>query len=181
MELFDAHCHLYKEYYEDKIDEVINNAKANDVLYMINVGVDKETSKEAVDVASNHDGVFAIVGLYPEFCNDDEVDLSFIEELIKTNKNEIVGIGEIGLDYHGEGVNKENQKKHFVEQIELANKYNLPVCIHSRNADMDMLDILKNHKVNKGFLMHCFSSSIEIAKEIIKLRRLHFSCRANYI
>ena len=170
MKLIDAHCHLYPEYYGEELDQIIKNARENDVFYMVNIGTDEETSKVAIDVAENHDGVFATVGLYPEFCNDDEVDLSFIEELIKNDTNhKIVAIGEIGLDYHGEGVNKENQKKHFVEQIELANKLNLPVCIHSRNADMDMLEVLKNNKISKGFVMHCFSSSLEIAKEIVKI------------
>ena len=170
MKLIDSHCHLYPEYYGEELDQVVENAKENDVIFMVNIGTDKETSKVAIDVAENHDGVFATVGLYPEFCNDDEVDLSFIEELIKNDTNhKIVAIGEIGLDYHGENVNKDNQKKHFIEQINLANELNLPVCIHSRNADMDMLEILKNNKINSGFVMHCFSSSLEIAKEIVKI------------
>ena len=179
MILFDSHCHLYDEKFEGKAEEIIKKAHENDVLYMANIGTDKETSELVVAQALKYDGVFAVIGLYPEFCNDDEVNLSFIEDLVAVHsvsqdnedskQNKIVAIGEIGLDYHGEGVNKENQKKHFVEQIELANKLDLPICIHNRDADMDMLEILKKHKVNKGFLMHCFSSSLEIAKEIIKL------------
>ena len=196
MVLFDSHCHLYDDKYEGKAEEIINNAHENGVLYMTNIGTDEETSRLVVEQAKKYDGVFAAIGLYPEFCNDDEVDLSFIERLLENNgeqcsplrsgeiegeaiqndgqcslahRGKIVAIGEIGLDYHGEGVNKENQKKHFIEQIDLANKLDLPICIHNRDADMDMLEILKKHKVNKGFLMHCFSSSLEIAKEIIKL------------
>ncbi len=179
MVLFDSHCHLYDEKYEGRTEEIINNANENDVQYMVNIGTDKETSELVVKQALDFDSVYAVIGLYPEYCNDDEVDLSFIEKLVKmhnvhheneeTIQKKIVAIGEIGLDYHGENVNRENQKKHFIEQIELANKLNLPICIHSREADMDMLEILKAHKVNKGFVMHCFSSSLEIAKEIIKL------------
>ncbi len=190
MILFDSHCHLYDDKYEGKTNEIVKNAHANDVVYMANIGTDEETSKLVFEQAKKYDGVYAVVGLYPEFCNDEEVDLGFILRLFELDKNfrllkdvpesksvgkmptlrnKIVAIGEIGLDYHGEDVNKENQKKHFIEQIELANKLDLPICIHSREADMDMLEILKNHKVNKGFVMHCFSSSLEIAKEIIKL------------
>ena len=182
MELFDSHCHLYDDKYEGKTEEIVNNAHKNDVAYMANIGTDEETSRLVFEQAQKYDGVYSVVGLYPEFCNDDEVDLSFILKLIELEKNyrllnevpesrkkKIVAIGEIGLDYHGENVNKENQKKHFIEQIKLANELNLPICIHSRNADMDMLDILKNYRVNNGFVMHCFSSSLEIAKEILKL------------
>ncbi len=168
MVLFDSHCHLYDEKYEGNSDEIIKNAHENNVMYMANIGTDEETAKLVVEQANNYDGVYAVIGLYPEFCNDDIVDLRFIQKLILSSKK-IVAIGEIGLDYHGEDVNKENQKKHFIEQIDLANELSLPICIHSRDADMDMLEVLKNHKVNKGFVMHCFSSSLEIAKEIIKL------------
>ena len=179
MVLFDSHCHLYDEKYEGKTEEIIKNAHENDVQYMVNIGTDKETSELVISQALKYENVYAVVGLYPEYCNDDEVDLSFIEKFVEANivhqdsdnskQSKIVAIGEIGLDYHGENVNKENQKRHFIEQIEIANKLDLPICIHSRDADMDMLEILKNHKVNRGFLMHCFSSSLEIAKEIIKL------------
>ncbi len=168
MKLIDSHCHLYPEYYGEELDQIIKNAEENGVFYMINIGTDKETSEIALDVAKNHEGVFTTIGLYPEFCNDDEVDLSFIKEMA-SNSDKIVAIGEIGLDYHGENVNKDNQKKHFIEQINLANELKLPVCIHSRNADMDMLEILKNNKIDNGFVMHCFSSSLEIAKEIVKI------------
>lgn len=182
MILFDSHCHLYDDKYEGNSDEIIKNAHENDVMYMANIGTDEETSRLVVGQARKYDGVYAVIGLYPEFCNDDKVDFNFISKLLElekksgllrdvpeSEKGKIVAIGEIGLDYHGEGVNRENQKKHFIEQIKLANELNLPICIHSRDADMDMLDILKKHKINKGFVMHCFSSSLEIAKEIIKL------------
>ena len=190
MVLFDSHCHLYDEKYECKTEEIIKNAHENDVQYMVNIGTDKETSELVISQALKYENVYAVVGLYPEYCNDDEVDLSFIEKFVAANivhqdsdnskQSKIVAIGEIGLDYHGENVNKENQKRHFVEQIEIANKLDLPICIHSRDADMDMLEILKNHKVNRGFLMHCFSSSLEIAKEIIKLGGFISLARTSY-
>lgn len=169
MVLFDSHFHLYDDKYGNEQDEIIKNAYDNDVKYMTNIGLDEETSKIVIEQANKYEGLYAAIGMYPEYCNDDEIDLSFIEKLYGENKNVVVALGEIGLDYHGEGVNRENQKKHFIEQIEIANKLDLPICIHNREADMDMLEILKNHRVNKGFVMHCFSSSIEVAKEIIKL------------
>lgn len=82
MVLFDSHCHLYDDKYEGKTEEIIKNAHENGVQYMVNIGTDMETSKLVVAQAEEHDGVFAAIGLYPEYCNDDEVDLSFIEEFV---------------------------------------------------------------------------------------------------
>ena len=168
MILFDSHFHLYDDKYGNEQDEIIKNAYDNNVKYMVDIGLDEETSKIVIDQAKRYKGLYAAIGMYPEYCNDDELDLSFIERLYNENKEYVVALGEIGLDYHGEEVNKENQKECFIKQIEIANKLNLPICIHNRNADMDMLEILKTHKVKKGFIMHCFSSSLEIAKEVIK-------------
>lgn len=167
MELFDSHAHLMDNKFSGEVATIIENAKQNDVKYIVNIGTDEETSKEAVSQANELENVYAVVGLYPEYCNDDNVNLDFIYELSKNKK--VVAVGEIGLDYHREETNRENQKKHFIEQIKIANELKLPVAIHSRDADMDMLEILKNNKIENGFVMHCFSSSTEIAKEIIKL------------
>lgn len=167
MELFDSHTHLMDKKFENDVEDILKNARENNVKYMTNIGYDESTSREAVEVADKNENVFATVGVHPDNCNSDEVNYDFIYELVKSSK--VVAIGEIGLDYHYEGTNRDNQKKHFIEQIEIANKLELPVAIHSRDADMDMLEILKQHKINKGFVMHCFSSSVEVAKEILKL------------
>lgn len=167
MELFDSHAHLMDEKFKGEIIEIIENARKNDVKYITNIGYNYNTAKLAVEEAEKNENIFATVGLHPEHCNEENVDLQFIYDLAKSKK--VVAVGEIGLDYHYEGTNKENQKKHFVEQIKIANELKLPVAIHSRDADMDMLEILKNNVIENGFVMHCFSSSPEIAKEILKL------------
>lgn len=167
MELFDSHAHLMDSRYSEGIKKIIENANKNDVKYITNIGCDYESSKLAVQEAEENENVYATIGMYPEYCNEENLDLSFIYTLAKSKK--VVAIGEIGLDYHRDNKNKENQKKHFIEQINIANELKLPVAIHSRDADMDMLEILKNNKIENGFLMHCFSSSVEIAKEILKL------------
>lgn len=167
MELFDSHTHLMDKKFEGEVDNIIENAKNNNVNYMVNIGYDFETSKKAVEVAEKYDDIYATVGIHPEHCNEDTIDTSFIIEMAKSKK--VVAIGEIGLDYHYDNTNKENQKKHFIELIKIANQLKLPVAIHSRDADMDMLEILKNNKIEKGFIMHCFSSSVEVAKEVLKL------------
>ena len=146
-------------------DEVVENAKKNQVMYMTTIGYNEETSREAVKDTDKYEGVYATVGLHPE--NVEEYNnFDFIYELAKNPK--VVAVGEIGLDYHWGG-DKERQKELFIKQIEIANELGKPVVIHSRDADMDMLEILKNHKIENGFVMHCFSSSTEILKEVLKL------------
>lgn len=166
MILFDSHTHLTDEQYEGERDRIVENARNNNIMFMIDVGYNKETSFAAVCNAQKYDGVFATAGLHPENVGENNGDLEFVEELAKLKK--IVAIGEIGLDYHYGG-NKELQQEIFIKQINIANKYNLPVAIHSRDADMDMLKILKEHKINNKFVMHCFSSSVEVLKEMLKL------------
>ncbi len=162
---FDSHTHLMDEQYDGIRDEIVENAKKNQVMYMTTIGYNEATSREAVKDAEKYEGVYATVGLHPE--NVDEYDnFDFIYELVKNPK--VVAVGEIGLDYHWGG-DKERQKKLFIKQIEIANELGKPVVIHSRDADMDMLEILKTHKIENGFVMHCFSSSVEVLKEVLKL------------
>ena len=166
MKLFDSHAHLMDEKFEGEVEQIIENAHKNEVYYITNIGYDYKSSEKAVEQAKKYENIYATVGLYPEYCNNEEADLDFLYELSQNKK--VVAIGEIGLDYHRESTNKANQKKHFIKQIQIANELKLPVAIHNRDADMDMLEILKNNKIENGFVMHCFSSSVEVAKEILK-------------
>lgn len=167
MEIIDSHAHLMDEMYNKDLKEVINRCEENNLKYVVNIGYNEETSKKAVELAEEYAWMYATIGMHPDECNIENIDFNFIKELAK-NKN-VVAIGEIGLDYHYESTNKENQKKAFIKQIQLANELNLPVVIHSRDADMDMLKILKENKIENNFVMHCFSSSVEIAREVIKM------------
>ncbi len=162
---FDSHTHLMDEQYNGIRDEIVANANKNQVMFMTTIGYNEFTSREAVKDANKYDGVYATVGLHPENI-DEYVNFDFIYELAKDPK--VVAIGEIGLDYHWGG-DKERQKRLFVKQIKIANELGKPVVIHSRDADMDMLEILKNNVIENGFVMHCFSSSVEVLKEVLKL------------
>lgn len=167
MKIIDSHAHLMDEMYKEDIDEVLKRCIENDLEYVINIGYSKETSQEAIEFANKYDWIYAVVGMHPDECNTKNADISFIKDYAKNKK--VVAIGEIGLDYHYPETNKETQKEFFIRQIQLANELSLPVVIHNRDADMDMLEILKENKINKNFVMHCFSSSLEVAKEIIKM------------
>ena len=166
MIFFDSHAHLCDEAFDEDREEVIQKCFDSDVKFITEIGYSEQTSRKAVKLANRYETIFAVVGAHPDECNKD-IDLSYIKKFAQNKK--VVAVGEIGLDYHYDNLNKENQKKYFIEQIKIANELNLPISIHSRDADMDMLEILKQNKINAGFIMHCFSSSVEVAKEIIKL------------
>ena len=158
--LIDTHCHLFESDYEN-VDSIVKNMPG----IMIASGVDLKSNKEMLMLSDKYSNVFVTLGIHPEYATNN-VDLTFIEENIKNAK--VVGIGEIGLDYHYDTNHKHEQKNLFIKQIELANKYQLPIVIHSRDACQDTLDILKSYLHTKA-IMHCYSYSLEMAKEFLKL------------
>ena len=159
--LIDTHCHLSKEDYEN-VEEIIKNMDG----IMIASGCSDKTNKEILDLVEKYPNVYGTLGIHPEEINNITNDsFKIIEQSL--NNPKIVAIGEIGLDYYWVKDNKEKQKKIFKKQLDLATKYNKPVIIHSRDSIQDTYDILKEYKL-KGTL-HCFNSSLEMAKEFIKL------------
>lgn len=159
--LIDTHCHLSSDDY-DSLDEVI---KSMDGI-MIASGCDNKTNKEVLELVEKHENVYGTLGIHPSEIDSITSDsFKIIEQNLLNPK--IVGIGEIGLDYYWTKENIEKQKEVLQIQLELANKYNKPVVIHSREAIQDTYDILKNYNL-KGSI-HCFSSSLEMALEFIKL------------
>ena len=127
---------------------------------------EKDDIQECLDLLKKYDIIYATFGFHPDQVEVvDHNDIKYLEEIIMNTKK-IIGIGEIGLDYHYE-VDKDKQKRLFEKQLSLAEKLNLPVVIHSRDATKDTIDILKKYKV-KG-IIHCFSGSLETAKIYIKM------------
>lgn len=161
----DTHCHLYRSYYED-LDDVIEQIKESEIYRVINNGCDKNSNIEVLELVGKYDLMYGALGIHPESANEyTQEDLDYIEEHIKDKK--IVAIGEIGLDYYWVKDNKDKQKELFEYQLKLAEKYNIPVIIHSREATQDTIDILKKYKV-KG-IIHSFSGSYEVAQIYIKM------------
>ncbi len=161
--LVDTHLHLINEGYD--IDEVIKKANDNGVKKLIVSG--SVLSDNFLNLKSiKKDNVFFTCGFHPEFAGKiTEKDLSSLEELLKNEK--VVGVGEIGLDYHYTKDNKNEQIELFRKQLDLAKKYNLPVVIHTRDAFLDTFNILKEYDL-KG-VIHCFSGSYEVALQYINL------------
>ena len=171
MKLFDAHCHYNDERFDFDRDELIMNVKNFGVIGMINAGYSLYGSKTAVDLSDKYDFIYSTVGISPNDVTENYLkDISEIEKLLvdNFNKGRIVAIGEIGLDYHYD-VDKEMQRDAFIKQIELANKYNLPIVIHTREATFDTIDILKKYPVKKLGMFHCCPLNQELVKEGLKL------------
>jgi len=166
VNIFDTHAHYDDEAFNEDRFDLLNIMMENNVKYIINQGVDIKSSLDSISLAEKYSYIYAAVGIHPLDVKKME-DISKIEELAKHEK--VVAIGEIGLDYYYETETKELQLKYFKNQLNLANKLNLPVVIHDRDAHKDTLYTLKEIKVNNSGVIHCYSGSLEMAKELLKL------------
>ena len=167
MRLFDTHAHYNDEAFDEDREEVIKKIYDYGVKNTVVIGYDIKHSKSAVEIASRHDFIFAAVGIHPSEIakTKEEINEQILEiEKLAQNKK-VVAIGEIGLDYHWEKDKKELQKYAFLKQIKLANKLNLPISIHSRDAIMDTIEILKGEILpNKKGILHC----CQLNKDLVK-------------
>lgn len=165
IEYFDSHAHYDDKCFENDLDDVLSNCLKEGVTKVVDVGYNEETSLKTIMLSQKYDWIYATVGHHPEEINE-KTSLEYIYNLSK--KDKVVAIGEIGLDYHWDN-DRELQKKYFMEQINIANELGLPIIIHNREADMDVLNILKKEmKPKVDVVFHCFSSSAEVAKEVLR-------------
>ena len=163
--LVDTHCHLSIEDY-DNIDKVIEDDKIANVKKVVVSGCSKESISEVLELKDKYDIVYATFGYHPEYADlISNSDLDYLKDVIKSRK--VVGIGEIGLDYHYTKNNRDKQLWLFEEQLKIAEDLNMPVVIHSRDATLDTINTLKKYKV-RG-VIHCFSGSLETANIYIKM------------
>ena len=162
----DSHSHITKEFYED-IDQIIKNAKLNNVNRIIIDADSIESCYEVIDISSKYENVYCCLGVHPENINE---DLNELDKIIEDNKDnpKFIAIGEIGLDYYWTKDTKEKQLTLLEEQLKLAEKYNKPVIIHSREATKDTIDTLKKYPNVIGDI-HCFSGSLETAQIYLKM------------
>ena len=162
----DTHCHLSLEDYDD-IDQVLLDNKEVGIGKMILSGCTRESITETLGFVEKYDYLYATIGYHPsEALLTGEEDLQLLEEQIQQKK--VVGVGEIGLDYHYGKEDMEEQKELFRKQMKIAEKYQMPVVIHSRDATQDTISILKEFPKVKGDI-HCFSGSVETAKEYVSM------------
>ena len=174
MEFFDSHSHYNDEKFDLDREEIIKLTKEEGISKFICAGYDIKSSKLAIEIANKYSFIYAICGISPNDVPEDKSDIeamvSEIENIIKNDKNRnVVAIGEIGLDYYWNKENKDIQNLLFKKQIELANKYKLPIVIHSREAVQDTIGMLKENNVIKKGIFHCCQLNRELVKEALKL------------
>ena len=175
MKYFDSHAHYYDERFESEItegvDELIDALLEDTISCIINIGTSPSTSRQAIEQARRHENMYTAIGIHPSdtrFLSDIDAELADIEALILDPQNKCVCLGEIGLDYHYDGTDKEKQMEYFERQMLLAEKLSLPVSIHDREAHADVMEIIRRHPKVKGIL-HSFSGSAEMALELVRL------------
>ena len=170
MKIIDTHCHLNDEALYKDLDNVISRARQAGVEKMVVVGWDEASSKLAIQIAEQYDFIYAVIGFHPE--NVFDIDDKVLYDTLNLYKHpKVVGIGEIGLDYHWtkDPDKREIQKEYFIKQIKFANEVGLPISIHSREAFADTLEILKQYPPLHSGVMHCYSGSVENIQDIINL------------
>lgn len=167
--LFDTHVHLNADQFFEDREETIQRAFDAGVKYMVVVGFDRQTIPLAIEIAEQHDTIYAAVGWHPVDAVDmTDEDLSWIEELSAHPK--VVAIGEMGLDYHWDKSPKDVQKDVFRKQIALAKKVNMPIIIHNREATEDIRDVLQEEKASEvGGIMHCYNDSAEYVQTFLDM------------
>ena len=164
----DTHAHIFDEAFDEDRDEVIKRIIEENINKVVVVGFSKETNLLALELAKKHELIYSTAGYHPSEANEINVnDIVELESFI--NDNKVYAIGECGLDYYWVKDNIEKQKWLFNEQIKLAIKYDLPLVIHCRDAVLDVYEILKGYKGQVRFVMHCYSGSVEMAREFLKL------------
>jgi len=166
----DTHCHLEDEKFSDDRTEVIARAKVAGVSRIINFGSTLASSIAVTELTKNFPELYAGVGIHPEEIDDfDSKTCAALAALAAEKK--VVAIGEIGLDYHWEKDPQRRliQQRIFIEQLDLARQLNLPVCVHDRDAHGDTLKILQTEARDLRGVLHCYSGSLEISREVFKL------------
>lgn len=171
MELFDSHAHYDDEKFDEDRYELIEEIYKSGVTKFISAGYDVNSSKIGIELATKYEYIYTTCGISPNDIAEakEEVDkqIEEVEKLAKSS-DKVVAIGEIGLDYYWNTENKELQKYAFKKQIELANKLNLPIQIHTRDAIMDTIEIIRNTEFVKPGIFHCCPYNKDLVNEGIK-------------
>ena len=162
--IIDTHCHVYTSEMENA-DEIIRQAAENGIHLIVN-GTDPSSNEEVLELSAKHDNVHTALGyLYPFADEVTDADICLLDEQLA--KNDVIAVGEIGIDYYHGKDNRDKQIELFEKMLDLAQKHGLPVIVHSRKAMQDTFDILKRHDVVGS--LHCYQGSGEMAREFIKL------------
>ena len=166
--IFESHAHYDSRKFDEDREELLNSMQENGVGTIINAGATWKSVTTGLELANQYPFVYAALGLHPDEVGDLNEERF---EILKAEcqKEKVVAVGEIGLDYYWDNESHDIQKKWFIRQLELARELDLPVIIHSRDAAEDTLKIMKEHAQGRRGVIHCFSYSKEMAEEYVKL------------
>ncbi len=167
--IFDTHAHYDDEAFDNDREDLIRSLPESGIGRVVNIAASPESIEECLDLAHRFPYVYCALGIHPEHCA--EMDEALLEEIRKKLRDEkAVAVGEIGLDYYWPEPDREIQKHWFARQLQLAAEVDLPVVIHSREAAADTMRIMKeNHAEKVGGVVHCYSYSVELAREFVKM------------
>lgn len=166
--IFETHAHYDAEQFDDDRDQIIASLPTLGVEAVVNIGASLEGCKASLELAEKYPHVYAAIGVHPDEVGALNAEtFAWLKE--QYNNDKVVAVGEIGLDYYWDNESHDVQKKWFVAQLELAKEKNLPVVIHSREATEDTLQIMKEYGRELGGVIHCFSGSVEVAREYVKM------------
>lgn len=168
--LIDTHCHIdmLLDEKENSIKNVIQEMNSFGVKKVIIPAVEIATQDKIIDISNKYENIYGMVGLFPSEAKTYTSEFELKMENLAKNNNKIVAVGEIGLDYYWDKSFTDIQKEVLIKQIKLANRLNLPIVIHDREAHKDCFDILKSENPKNGVLFHCFSGSAEFMRECVK-------------
>lgn len=169
MSLFDTHCHLMDEQFAQDLDEVVTRAKEAGVTRMVVPAIDVATAHRVLAIAEAYTGVYAAVGIHPEYAKDvPDSDFEEIERLAAHEK--VVAIGEIGLDYYWDSAPRPEQQRVMERQIEIARRTKLPIIVHNRESTEDVIALLRRCRVEEtGGVMHCFNGTMDDALACLEM------------
>ena len=169
--IVDSHCHLdYPQLY-DSLDEVIKRAELNNVKLFLTICTNQKSFNKIQLIVKKYNNVYGTFGIHPHEAKDNSnINSDYIIDLKKKNEK-IIGIGETGLDFYYNHSDEKSQKKSFIEHIAAASKLNIPVIVHSRNAEKETYEIIKSEMKNSNLkvLLHCFTGTTDFAKKLIDL------------
>lgn len=169
--IVDSHCHLdYPSIYE-QLEDVIQRASKNKVTHLLTICTTLNSFEKIKLIINKYKNVYGTFGIHPhEVKNFTHIDSKYISE-IKNKNNKIIGVGETGLDYYYTHTDKNSQKKSFINHIQSAAELNIPIIVHTRNAEKETYEILKSEKKNSNLkvLIHCFTGSKEFAKKLLNI------------
>ena len=174
MEFFDSHSHYNDEKFNEDREQIIKETYEAGITKFVCAGYNIESSLFSLEISKKYEFIYSICGISPNDIPQSEQqlwkDIAEISKIVKENKSKkLVAIVEIGLDYYWNKENKELQKQAFIKQIELANELELPIVIHSRDASVDTIDIIRNNKVKKAGIFHCCQLNQELVRQALEL------------